>query len=74
MRNEANNSERNIEEVIKEYDELVQRSDGIDPSWKDEEVNALKRRWMRRCMRCGMMRRWIAFITMAFLGSVPTTR
>ncbi len=43
MRNEANNSERNIEEVIKEYDELVQRSDGIDPSWKDEEVNELMR-------------------------------
>lgn len=41
MKNEANNSERTMEEVIKEYDELVQRSKGIDPSWKDEEVNAL---------------------------------
>ncbi len=41
MKNEVNNSERTIEEVIKEYDELVQKSKGIDPSWKDEEVNAL---------------------------------
>lgn len=41
MKNEVNNSERTIEEVIKEYDELVQKSNGIDPSWKDEEVNAL---------------------------------
>ena len=41
MKNEANNSERTIEKVIKEYDELVQKSKGIDPSWKDEEVNAL---------------------------------
>ena len=41
MKNEVNNSERTIEEVIKEYDLLVQKSKGIDPSWKDEEVNAL---------------------------------
>lgn len=41
MKNEAKNIERNIEEIVKEYDELVQRSNGIDPSWKDEEVNAL---------------------------------
>ena len=41
MKNETNNNERTIEEVIKEYDELVQKSNGIDPSWKDEEVNAL---------------------------------
>ena len=41
MKNEVNNSERTIEEVVKEYDELVQKSNGIDPSWKDEEVNAL---------------------------------
>lgn len=33
-----------MEEVIKEYDELVQKFKGIDPSWKDEEVNALTRR------------------------------
>ena len=41
MNKEKNNSVRNIEEVIKEYDELVQKSKGIDPSWKGEEVNAL---------------------------------
>ena len=41
MKNGANNSKRTMEEVIKEYDELVQKSKGIDPSWKDEEVNAL---------------------------------
>lgn len=41
MKKEKNNSVRNIEEVIKEYDELVEKSKGIDPSWKDEEVNAL---------------------------------
>lgn len=44
MKNEVNNSERAIAEVIKEYDELVKRSKGIDPSWKDEEVNALMAR------------------------------
>ena len=41
MKNEANNSVCNIGEVIKEYDELVEKSKGIDPSWKAEEVNAL---------------------------------
>ena len=41
MKNEANNSERTIEEIVKEYDELVQKSKGIDTLWKDEEVNAL---------------------------------
>ena len=35
------NETTNIAEVIKEYDELVEKSKGIDPSWKDEEVNAL---------------------------------
>lgn len=44
MKNEANNSKHTTEEVIKEYDELVQKFKGIDPSWKDEEVNALTRR------------------------------
>lgn len=44
MKNEANNSKHTMEEVIKEYDELVQKFKGIDPSWKDEEVNALTRR------------------------------
>ena len=38
------NETTNIAEVIKEYDELVEKSKGIDPSWKDEEVNALTRR------------------------------
>ena len=41
MKNEVNNSKCTIAEVIKEYDELVEKSKGIDPSWKDEEVNAL---------------------------------
>ena len=41
MKNETNKSVCNIEEVIKEYDELVLKSKGIAPSWKDEEVNAL---------------------------------
>ena len=41
MKNESNNRKRAIEEVIKEYDELVEKSKGIDSSWKDEEVNAL---------------------------------
>ena len=41
MKNETNKSVCNIEEVIKEYDELVLKYKGIDPSWKDEEVNAL---------------------------------
>ena len=41
MKNEVNNSKCTIAEVIKEYDELVEKSKGIDPSWKDEDVNAL---------------------------------
>jgi uncharacterized protein YktA (UPF0223 family) len=44
MKNEVNNSKCTIAEVIKEYDELVEKSKGIDPSWKDEEVNALMSR------------------------------
>jgi hypothetical protein len=44
MKNETNKSVCNIEEVIKEYDELVLKYKGIDPSWKDEEVNALMSR------------------------------
>lgn len=41
------NETTNIAEVIKEYDELVEKSKGIDPSWKDEEVNALMSRISR---------------------------
>lgn len=40
MKNETNN----MREVIKEYDELVEKAKGIDPSWKDEDVNALTSR------------------------------
>lgn len=41
MKNEVNKSVCDIEEIVKEYDELVLKSKSIDPSWKDEEVNAL---------------------------------
>lgn len=31
-------------EIVKEYDELQQKLNGLDPSWSDEEVNAASER------------------------------
>lgn len=31
-------------EIVKEYDELKQKMDGLDPSWSDDEVNAVSNR------------------------------
>ena len=31
-------------EIVKEYDELQQKLNGLDPSWTDEEVNAVSKR------------------------------
>ena len=31
-------------EVVREYDELQQKLNGLDPSWSDEEVNAISAR------------------------------
>jgi hypothetical protein len=31
-------------EIVREYDELQQKLNGLDPSWSDEEVNAISAR------------------------------
>lgn len=31
-------------EIVREYDELQQKLNGLDPSWSDEDVNAISAR------------------------------
>ena len=44
MKEEQKNLPKATAEIVREYDELQQKLNGLDPSWSDEEVNAISAR------------------------------
>lgn len=44
METKKNQLPKATAEIVKEYDELQQKMDGLDPSWSDDEVNAVSAR------------------------------